>query len=95
MESRTVLKQELGAIWLDYSSWQLLQLNIAQMKQRAALCQEQYTTGRHLAAERSDCMRPNGWRAPASSTNPISYPGRNGQQYVAIVSSGINAFAVE
>jgi quinoprotein glucose dehydrogenase len=27
-------------------------------------------------------------------TNPITYLGRNGKQYVVIVSSGINAFAV-
>jgi glucose dehydrogenase len=28
-------------------------------------------------------------------TNPVTYLGRNGKQYVVIVSSGINAFAVE
>ena len=28
-------------------------------------------------------------------TNPMTYMGRNGKQYVVIVSSGVNAFALE
>jgi quinoprotein glucose dehydrogenase len=28
-------------------------------------------------------------------TSPITYQGRNGKQYVLIVSSGVNAFALE
>jgi glucose dehydrogenase len=28
-------------------------------------------------------------------TNPMTYVGRNGKQYIVIVSSGVNAFALE
>ena len=28
-------------------------------------------------------------------TNPMTYMGKNGKQYVVIVSSGLNAFALE
>jgi glucose dehydrogenase len=28
-------------------------------------------------------------------TNPMTYQGRNGKQYVVIVSSGVNAFSLE
>jgi quinoprotein glucose dehydrogenase len=28
-------------------------------------------------------------------TNPMTYRGRNGKQYVVIVSSGVNAYALE
>jgi len=31
----------------------------------------------------------------AGQTNPMTYTGRNGKQYVVIVSSGVNAFALE
>jgi quinoprotein glucose dehydrogenase len=30
-----------------------------------------------------------------SRTNPMTYMGRNGKQYVVVVSTGINAFALE